>query len=132
MKDGEGLCLNRFGMNWSESESVQATRKLLHSKLGKGFQQLVTSWSIFVEHLDLQPSFLDLGVTLGLLREGPGRFRSDRVQEGLEPYFLDTQFRSHPKLMEWVAGSIYEGRLQSPRLSHDMSRPFEKRQGSII
>jgi hypothetical protein len=34
--------------------------------------------------------------------------------------------------MEWVAGSIYEGRLQSPRLSHDMSRPFEKRQGSII
>eukprot|EP00435_Cladocopium_sp_Y103_P024304 s3785_g5.t5 len=35
------------------------------------------------------------------------------VKEGLEPYFLDTQFRSHPKLMEWVAGSIYEGRLQS-------------------
>eukprot|EP00913_Durusdinium_trenchii_P000356 g327.t1 len=33
--------------------------------------------------------------------------------EGLEPYFLDTQFRAHPKLMEWVAGSIYEGRLQS-------------------
>lgn len=57
MKDGEGLCLNRFGMNWSESESVQATRELLHSKLGKGFQQLVTSWSIFVEHLDLQPSY---------------------------------------------------------------------------
>lgn len=31
----------------------------------------------------------------------------------MEPYFLDTQFRAHPKLMEWVAGSIYEGRLQS-------------------
>ena len=30
VKDGEGLRLNRFGMNWSES--VQATRKLLHSE----------------------------------------------------------------------------------------------------
>ena len=35
------------------------------------------------------------------------------VKEGLQPYFLDTQFRSHPKLMEWVADSIYDGRLQS-------------------
>ena len=34
-------------------------------------------------------------------------------QEGVEPFFLDTQFRAHPKLMEWVAGSIYENRLRS-------------------
>ncbi|CAJ1339362.1 unnamed protein product [Effrenium voratum] len=35
------------------------------------------------------------------------------VKEGVEPFFLDTQFRAHPKLMEWVAGSIYENRLRS-------------------
>ena len=39
------------------------------------------------------------------------------MQEGLEPYFLDTQFRSHPKLVEWVASSIYGGRLKSRSLS---------------
>lgn len=43
------------------------------------------------------------------------------VQEGLEPYFLDTQFRSHPKLVEWVASSIYGGRLKSG--IHDGARP---------
>lgn len=35
------------------------------------------------------------------------------VRQGLSPTFLDTQFRSHPKLMEFVADKIYNGRLKS-------------------
>ena len=35
------------------------------------------------------------------------------VRLGLEPFFLDTQFRSHPKLVEFVASEIYGGKLKS-------------------
>jgi hypothetical protein len=35
------------------------------------------------------------------------------VRQGLAPWFLDTQHRAHPKLMEFVARTIYGGRLRS-------------------
>eukprot|EP00960_Hanusia_phi_P040608 754563-Hanusia_phi.AAC.1 len=34
------------------------------------------------------------------------------VEEGLEAKFLDTQFRSHPKLMEFSSKMVYDGRLK--------------------
>ncbi|EKX41601.1 hypothetical protein GUITHDRAFT_74611, partial [Guillardia theta CCMP2712] len=34
------------------------------------------------------------------------------VREGLEAKFLDTQFRSHPKLMEFSSKMVYDGRLK--------------------
>ena len=41
------------------------------------------------------------------------------VDQGVRPYFLDTQFRSHPKLMEFVSDKIYDGRLKSGTTSAD-------------
>lgn len=35
------------------------------------------------------------------------------VRQGVQPFFLDTQFRSHPKLVEFIAAEIYEGKLRS-------------------
>jgi len=35
------------------------------------------------------------------------------IKNGLKPFFLDTQFRSHPKLAEFSAEVFYEGRLRS-------------------
>ena len=35
------------------------------------------------------------------------------VELGVQPFFLDTQYRSHPKLMEFVSDKIYDGLLRS-------------------
>eukprot|EP00928_Gymnodinium_smaydae_P088490 TRINITY_DN72571_c0_g1_i1.p1 TRINITY_DN72571_c0_g1~~TRINITY_DN72571_c0_g1_i1.p1 ORF type:complete len:1555 (-),score=425.51 TRINITY_DN72571_c0_g1_i1:21-4472(-) len=35
------------------------------------------------------------------------------VADGVKPFFLDTQFRSHPRLAEFSAQAIYDGRLRS-------------------
>jgi len=55
--------------------------------------------------LNSQPDTPNQGLSLSLY----GRL----VRLGLEPYFLDTQFRSHPKLVEFVAAEIYGGKLKS-------------------
>ena len=44
------------------------------------------------------------------------------VDQGVSPYFLDTQFRSHPKLMEFVSEKIYGGRLKNGTLAE--ARPL--------
>lgn len=36
-----------------------------------------------------------------------------RLARWVAPFFLDTQFRSHPKLMEFCAAHIYNGRLKT-------------------
>ena len=36
-----------------------------------------------------------------------------RLVRWVQPFFLDTQFRAHPKLMEFCAKAIYDGRLKS-------------------
>ena len=35
------------------------------------------------------------------------------IAQGVRPYFLDVQFRSHPKLAEFSSEMIYGGRLRS-------------------
>ena len=61
------------------------------------------------DHCQLPPSVQSLeaeqrGLSLSLY----GRL----VGLGVEPYFLDTQFRAHPKLMEFCADKIYNGHLK--------------------
>ena len=62
------------------------------------------------DHYQLPPSVQSLeaeirGFTLSLY--------SRLVVNGIKPWFLDTQFRSHPKLAEFSASAIYGGRLRS-------------------
>lgn len=46
------------------------------------------------------------------------------VKLGVQPFFLDTQFRSHPKIMEFCAKAIYEGRLKTG-IDASMRKPLQ-------
>jgi len=46
------------------------------------------------------------------------------VGSGIKPYFLDTQYRSHPRLVEFAARVIYKGSLRSS--VEESARPIPK------
>jgi len=72
------------------------------------------------DHCQLPPNVCSLEAeTRGLSLSLFGRL----VAQGLEPYFLDTQFRMHPMIAHFSANDFYHGKLQTGVSAEDRPPP---------
>mmetsp|Transcript_99343 Transcript_99343/g.318755 ORF Transcript_99343/g.318755 Transcript_99343/m.318755 type:complete len:554 (-) Transcript_99343:708-2369(-) len=99
-------------------EVAQATElSALVPIVARGCQRLV----LVGDHRQLPPTVLsseakERGLAMSLFSRLAGH--------GLEPFFLDTQFRMHPSIASFSAAAFYGGRLKTGVPAHERPRPM--------